>query len=120
MGKKYESSSKRRSVKVNIAGSADLWQAKLIPELITCPGSQEAENLKKRLWQASPSRKLKRMQKAFERLCGVFRWNLELCKDCPVGRVNAEAVSKKTVAALKLMLGRKLLGQSRLFEYKEE
>ena len=96
MGKKYESSSKRRSVKVNIAGSADLLAGELIPELITCPRQPGKLRISR---SACGRRHLLASSKECRRLSSdfavVFRWNLELCKDCPLGRVNAEAVSKK-------------------------
>jgi hypothetical protein len=96
MGKRAEFFQSRRSIEVNIAESAEILTGELMPELIACPRQPGKLRISR---NACGRRHLlassKECKKPYSDFVVAFRWNLELCRNCPVGRMNAGVVSRK-------------------------
>ena len=96
MEKRDEFSSRRRTIEVNIAESAEILAGELMLELIACPRQPGKLRISR---NACGRRHLlassKECRKPYSELAIAFRWNLELCRNCPVGRMNAGVVSRK-------------------------
>jgi hypothetical protein len=96
MEKNNDFSSTRRKIEVNIAELAEMPAGELMQELIACPRQPG----KLRISRSACGRRYllarsKDGRKRYGDFAMAFRWNLELCTNCPVGRMNAGEVSEK-------------------------
>jgi hypothetical protein len=96
MGKRDDSSSTRRSIEVNITELTEMPVNEIVKKLIVCPKQPGAlrisRNACSRRYCLANS---KECRKTYSDFAIAFRWNLELCRNCPVGRMNTGVVSKK-------------------------
>lgn len=90
MGKRDGVSSTKRGVEANRAELAKIPADMPVPELIACPRQPGKLRISR---SACGRRHLLAGSREYRRPYGdfaiAFRWNLELCRNCPVGRMNA-------------------------------